>query len=470
MPVIVIAGTDSSGGAGLAADLEILSRLKVPRRLAVSGSTAQDDGGLRSLETVRPAHLRAQLAAAAAGWPAAPVKVGMLPSPALIKEVATFLVGHRGLRVADPVAGPSAGGSWGGTAWRAAYVRYMPAGCDLVTPNLAEARLLAGLDRGSPERCAGVLRQQGFARVLITGARTRAGCGCDDLFAEAVGLSWLEGVPAVGSNTRGTGCTLSSAIAGSVARGSLLADALIVAKMHVTAKIAGVTKLDPNVRWRRGCQPAPQFPPMTAPLGVCPIAARVERLADCAAAGVSALQLRIKDLALGQVATLIAAAGAGARRHRLRLFVNDYWQEAVRQAKSGVHGIHLGQEDVASADLETIAKAGLRLGLSAHSWSELAVARALNPSYVSLGPVFATSSKRISFAPLGLAQLRRMTCARSAPTTVAIGGITAANVAAVAKIHLSGVASMAGTNTTERTKALVAAWRCGIAQRTQVQR
>lgn len=106
-----------------------------------------------------------------------------------------------------------------------------------------------------------------------------------------------------------------------------------------------------------------------------------------------------------------------------RLWVNDFWQAAV---KHGAYGVHLGQEDLEAGGgeaLAAISAAGLRLGLSTHSYAELARATAVRPSYISLGPVFATTSKKVAFSPRGAGLVGAWRALVDVPL-IAIGGIS----------------------------------------------
>lgn len=121
----------------------------------------------------------------------------------------------------------------------------------------------------------------------------------------------------------------------------------------------------------------------------------IERLLD---AGVTTIQLRIKNQPDEQVEADIIAAIALGKRYNARLFINDYWRLAV---KHGAYGVHLGQEDLDSTDLAAIHRAGLRLGVSTHDDAELARAKAVQPSYIALGHIFPTQTKDMPSAPRG---------------------------------------------------------------------
>lgn len=163
----------------------------------------------------------------------------------------------------------------------------------------------------------------------------------------------------------------------------------------------------------------------------------VEWIARLLEAGVTTIQLRIKDLPDEQVEEDIAAAIALGRRYQARLFINDYWRLAI---KHGAYGVHLGQEDLDTTDLAAIHRAGLRLGVSTHDDAELARALAVKPSYIALGHIFPTQTKDMPSAPQGLAELKRHIAGLADYPTVAIGGISIDRVPAVLACGVGSVA------------------------------
>lgn len=179
------------------------------------------------------------------------------------------------------------------------------------------------------------------------------------------------------------------------------------------------------------------FPDTPHKLGLYPVLNSVEWIARLLDAGVTTLQLRIKDLPSKQVEENTAAAIALGKQYRARLFINDYWQLAI---KHRAYGIHLGQEDLDSADLLAIHRAGLRLGVSTHDNTELTRAIALKPSYIALGHIFATQTKNMPSAPQGLSALKRYIARLPGYSTVAIGGITLDRVPAVLACGVGSVA------------------------------
>jgi thiamine-phosphate pyrophosphorylase len=144
--------------------------------------------------------------------------------------------------------------------------------------------------------------------------------------------------------------------------------------------------------------------------------------------GVGTVQLRVKDLAHGAAVTLVREAVAITRETPTALVVNDYWRAAV---EAGAQHLHLGQEDLAEADLGAIRAAGLTLGLSTHDDAELATALRHAPDYIALGPIYPTTLKAMRFAPQGLDKIGAWKRRIGAIPLVAIGGITLERAPAV---------------------------------------
>ncbi len=137
--------------------------------------------------------------------------------------------------------------------------------------------------------------------------------------------------------------------------------------------------------------------------------------------GVKTVQLRLKDAAPKEINRQIADSLALTRRHGCQLIVNDYWQAAIDE---GADYIHLGQEDLAQADLAAIKRAAMRLGVSTHDEAELEIALAADPAYVALGPIYETKLKVMKWAPQGLERIAQWRRRIGRLPLVAIGGIT----------------------------------------------
>ena len=136
--------------------------------------------------------------------------------------------------------------------------------------------------------------------------------------------------------------------------------------------------------------------------------------------GVRTLQLRVKEASSDRIRAEIAETMAICAVHGCTLIVNDYWRDAIAL---GATYVHLGQEDLAEADLGAIRKAGLRLGISTHTHDELAIALEAQPDYIALGPIYETKLKALVYPPQGLDRIGEWKRMISCPL-IAIGGIT----------------------------------------------
>jgi thiamine-phosphate pyrophosphorylase len=133
-----------------------------------------------------------------------------------------------------------------------------------------------------------------------------------------------------------------------------------------------------------------------------PVVDTVAWVARLAKLGVGTVQLRAKELDDAKANALVRDALDAVRGTSAKLVINDYWRAAI---DNGAQHLHLGQEDLADADLAAIRKAGLTLGISTHDEEELANALAAKPDYVALGPIFFTTLKSMRFAPQGIERI-----------------------------------------------------------------
>jgi len=133
------------------------------------------------------------------------------------------------------------------------------------------------------------------------------------------------------------------------------------------------------------------------------------------------VQLRAKNLSHEDAVRLVREALAVTAGTPTALVVTDYWRAAI---EAGASHVHLGQEDLAEADMGAIRRAGLTLGLSTHDDDELETALRANPNYIALGPIYETTLKKMRFAPQGLERIGDWKRRIGAIPLVAIGGIT----------------------------------------------
>ena len=151
----------------------------------------------------------------------------------------------------------------------------------------------------------------------------------------------------------------------------------------------------------------------------------IARLLPC---GIRLVQLRVKDRPRDDIRREIATAKALCEKAGAQLIVNDYWEDAIALSCDFVH---LGQEDLATADLTAIRRAGLKLGISTHDEEELAGALEAKPDYIALGPIYPTILKKMRFPPQGLPRIGEWKKKIGRISLVAIGGITLERVEGV---------------------------------------
>lgn len=391
--------------------------------------------------------------------------------------------------VLDPVMTASAGGELLTAEALSALQALLPL-LTLITPNTHELAMLTEMPVATDEeirQAALALQKQGPANVLVTGGHREAGSGpgpepdadseipgfSADYFLSASGEAfWLRSGWVNTQQNHGTGCVLSSAITAALAGNLDLRDALVIGKMLVRRglRLAEERLIDreglgdkqcgtdsvAHAPWQGELEDLPELIPdapgldlnqwqpaklprcETEPLGVYPVVDTVDWLEACLRNGVKTLQLRVKDASEETLRSSISEAVALQRQYQAQLFINDHWQLAI---ELGAYGIHLGQEDLDSADLAAIAKAGIRLGVSNHAWYEIARAHALKPSYMALGPVYATTTKQMTFEPLGLKQLQQwVDLLKPGYPLTAIGGIDQQRAPGVAATGVESIA------------------------------
>lgn len=219
-------------------------------------------------------------------------------------------------------------------------------------------------------------------------------------------------------------------------------------------------------------------------LGFYPIVDNVDWIEKLLGLGVKAIQLRIKSTDQQYIEQQVIKAIELGRLYEAQIFINDYWQLAI---KYGAYGVHLGQEDIEKANLDLIQKAGLRLGLSSHGYYEILRVLHIRPSYIAFGPIFESKTKLVNSNPQGLVRLslyqklmeshlfQVLEQARDKPKTkcshydvgavptVAIGGINVSNAESVWQCGVSSLA-VVGAITSAQSLHSVVSFFSGLTQ------
>ncbi|WP_221798017.1 thiamine phosphate synthase [Oceanobacter mangrovi] len=493
-----LTASDTAAGAGMQADVAVANRLGVQCQCVVLAITAQNHLGMQASWLVPLEQVQAQWQALRAdGWPAV-IRLGWLPEDAALFEwLLTVLADCPAQIVWDPVlkatavnpagAGTSDSGAAGLPEQMPGLRRRLLALVDIITPNESEARWLVGWGQtGQPLPLAEVadqLHKLGPSTVVITGGDSETPAqGYSDTGMPLV-QDWVFHYPAEDCQqpeqqalsrfviehprleiaAHGSGCHFTAALAATLAKGERLYDSLLQAVNLASASLAAATRRPADYHncfatagpaltqagirvqpLRLETQPEePEtvvmplvFPKLDRPLGMYGLVDNLDWLQQLLALGVDTLQWRVKqqgtDYRAETAAAIRLCEAAG-----VPLYINDDWQLAL---ELNAWGVHLGQEDLATADLPALAAAGICLGISTHTEWEIIRARSLKPSYIAFGPVFPPLSKRLKYPPLGVARLSRWVAENSDFPLTCIGGITEQNAGVVLDSGINSVA------------------------------
>jgi len=186
-----------------------------------------------------------------------------------------------------------------------------------------------------------------------------------------------------------------------------------------------------------------------------PVVDSVAWVARLALLGVGTIQLRAKNLSDADALQTVKDALEVIKGTAARLVVNDYWRAAI---EAGAQHLHLGQEDLAEADLDAIRAAGLTLGISTHDDAELATALRAKPDYVALGPIFPTTLKSMRFAPQGIAKITEWKRRIGGLPLLAIGGIKLEQAKEIFAAGADSIAVVSDVTQSADPDARVRAW------------
>jgi thiamine-phosphate pyrophosphorylase len=194
---------------------------------------------------------------------------------------------------------------------------------------------------------------------------------------------------------------------------------------------------------------------MSYPDRFYPVVDSLDWVKRLTALGVGTIQLRAKELNDAEALQIVSDALEITKGTPTKLVVNDYWRAAI---VAGAEHLHLGQEDLADADLAEIRKAKLTLGVSTHDDAELDTALAANPDYVALGPIFFTTLKSMRFAPQGIPKIAEWKKRIGSIPLVAIGGIKLEYAAEIFAAGADSIAVVSDVTQNADPDARVRAW------------
>jgi thiamine-phosphate pyrophosphorylase len=186
-----------------------------------------------------------------------------------------------------------------------------------------------------------------------------------------------------------------------------------------------------------------------------PVVDSVAWVARLALLEVDTIQLRAKGLDAAEALQTVRDALEVIKGTNAKLVVNDYWRAAI---VAGARHLHLGQEDLADADLKAIRDAGLTLGISTHDDDELETALRADPHYIALGPIFPTTLKSMRFAPQGIPKITEWKKRIGDIPLVAIGGIKLEHAAEIFAAGADSIAVVSDVTQNTDPDARVRAW------------
>ena len=491
-PIVwTISGSDCSGGAGIAADIKTGHALGVEICHLITANTVQNSEKLLSVNPVDTQILQQQLNVLIDDKPPNVIKIGLLANIAQVNWLISALTDvkskYPSMKVVfDPVGQASVGGAF--SQLQREDLTELLVLVDVITPNLSEAQQLSKLTSSKPAELAIKIAKLGVNSVIIKGGHS----DYLDSFGQKVSndyclhhfekstISYQLTSPRINTQySHGGGCSFASALAAFLGLGYLLRDAFTLTKAFINqglVKAALNNTAEPNyygafeqTRWPDN---ADVFPTISADLsqkyqklaafpsldlqgeklGLYPVVDSIYWLKRLFPLGLEVIQLRLKNKSEQEVELLIAEAVALSKQYKTRLFINDYWQLAI---KHGAYGVHIGQEDLQDADLTAIEQAGLRLGISTHGCYEFLLAQQLQPSYLAIGAIFPTKTKNMTGQIQGLANLKQILKLATDIPVVAIGGINHQRAEPVWQTGVDSVAVVTAITESENAETAV---------------
>ena len=494
-PIIwTISGSDCSGGAGIAADIKTGHGLGVEVCHLITANTVQNSHQLLSVNAIPVELLQQQAALLIDDKPPSVIKIGLVANVEQVQWLAQLLeqikqVIPTVISVYDPVGQASVGGCFNSLTLEQLGPLLLQ--IDVITPNLMEAKCLAKFDSSTDENSTEKLAIKIHQDFAINSIIVKGGHSSDDdrhsidyCFHQLnqlngkqdnqdksqTAISYQLSAQRIESHySHGGGCSFASALASFLAQGYLIRDAFTLAKAFISQGLCTSKQVSElhghqyygafeQQGWPFNAEFFPtvidelsqQYQHLSAfssldlaekKLGLYPVIDSLYWLKRLLPLGLEIIQLRVKNLTESELEQVVINAVEMAKEYDTRLFINDYWQLAI---KHGAYGVHIGQEDLQDADLKVIQKSGIRLGISTHGCYEFLSAQRLQPSYLAIGAIFPTKTKDMTGQIQGIDNLTQVLSLRPENKhkipVVAIGGI---NLERAPEVIATGVESIA---------------------------
>ncbi|KGJ97429.1 thiamine phosphate synthase [Colwellia psychrerythraea] len=506
-PIIwTISGSDCSGGAGIAADIKTGHGLGVEVCHLITANTVQNSSKLISVNPVPIDILQHQFEVLIVDKPPSVIKIGLVANVEQVVWLRQLIINAKKtdsnlIVVYDPVGQASVGGSF--SAITLEQLTPLLRQVDVITPNLMEAKSLARFDQVAQDAAVEKLAKKiyddySITSIIVKGGHSEKdnGLAIDYCYHQLNQLSeekqdnqeklhqvisYQLSSPRVNTHySHGGGCSFATALSSFLAHGYLIRDAFTLAKAFVNQGLSASEQISElhchqyygafeQQGWPREAQFFPkvveqvsvQYHNLPAfnslelndkKLALYPVIDSLYWLKRLLPLGLEIIQLRVKNLAENELEQVIIEAVELAKDYGTRLFINDYWQLAI---KHGAYGVHIGQEDLAEADLVAIQQSGIRLGISTHGCYEFLLAQQLQPSYLAIGAIFPTKTKDMTGQIQGLDNLRQVLALRpeneQQTPVVAIGGITLERAAKVVETGVESIAVVTAITEAEKS-------------------
>lgn len=482
-PIIwTISGSDCSGGAGIAADIKTGHLLGSEVCHLITANTVQNSQSLISVNPVSIDILASQASILLSDKPPKAIKIGLLANEEQVHWLTNLLAEIKVLLptlkvIYDPVGQASVGGKF--STLTTEQLKPLLAKVDVVTPNVDEAKKLSGdFQSANAYQLAKEILALGVNSVIIKGGHSLTPNStlnkCTDYCLHKLTdddsskmskdelIEYSLTSPMVNTSySHGGGCSFASALTTFSAHGYLIRDAFTLTKAFINQGLqANVNKQNyygafTQTTWPKNKANFPhvngainqQYSGLPAfnsldlgdkKLGLYPVIDSLYWLKRLLPLKLEIIQLRIKNKAPAELEAIIKEAVKLNKAYpQTRLFINDYWQLAI---KYGAYGVHIGQEDLVDADLRQIHQSGIRLGISTHGCYEFLLAQQLQPSYLAIGAIFPTKTKNMTGQIQGIKNLSETLNLRNDIPVVAIGGI---NHQRAKEVWATGVDSIA---------------------------
>jgi len=466
--VLIVAGSDSGGGAGVQADIKTCLMSGVFGCTAITSLTFQNTKGVQGAHNIPSEAIDAQIDAVLSDIGTDAVKIGMLPSAQAVKVVAQKILEYQIQNlVVDPVLVSTSGHSLAESDVAGAIRKELMPLAKVVTPNIPEAEALLGgrsiSNIEDMEVAARDLHAFGSKYVLVKGGHLlsrheearRTAMEVVDVLFDGNNISHLTQSTITTNNTHGTGCTLASAIAAELAKGSSPLAAVHRAKAYVVDILRKSKGIKTGTGVQQPMNHGATFVDWSLQVGSSTGGGRLDlRLyavtsssvnrkwdrctADAVSlaisGGASIIQIREKEATTMEFISVAQSVLAVARPRGVKVIINDRVDVAL---VVGADGVHVGEEDMPVADVRLIVGWSKIVGVSARSVEQAVRAQKDGADYIGAGAVFPTSTKETS--AIGLECLHDICAAVSIPV-VAIGGVSASNALSTIDAGCKGVA------------------------------